>query len=84
MSYCPDSLHVLIRFGNAMSSRPEAKNVKKMGSKIKGCVQRVPAGRTRQGFALNIAAPRTPDFEQKSFRMRNPSEQNPQIVDRTP
>jgi hypothetical protein len=77
-------LLIVTTIGNATSSRSEARNVKGMGSKIKGCVQRSPAGRIRQCFALNIAAPRTPDFEQKSFRMRNPSEQNSQIVDRTP
>lgn len=77
-------LRSVTSFGNATSSRLEARSVRSVGGKIKGCVQRAPAGRIRQGFALNITAPRTPDFEQKSFRMRNPSEQNSQIVDRTP
>jgi hypothetical protein len=84
MSHRPDSLHVVIPFGIRMLSRSEAKYVKRMGSKIKGCVQRVPASRARQGFPLNIAAPRATELVHTSPRTRHAAEHTPSFGDLTP
>jgi len=84
MSHCPDSLRVGIPFGIGMSSRSEAKYVKRMGSKIKGCVQRCPASLARQGFPLNSTAPRGTELAHKPRRTRHVAEHAPQLLDFAP